>query len=178
MRIWLMLAAACILSGCTYIILPGRAGSLEGCADRIAECMAGGLEDSYKGISLLVGTPVEAVSFAPGDFGLALQELLIGALAEEKVNVLDVQLRPEPYITCQDGLMVLSRDADSIRKGFRAEVVIVSMYLVRGNEVVITSRAVDFTNSDVIASTTVVLTTTGGIRHLLRSRGQAAVYEK
>ena len=178
MRIWLVLAAACVLSGCTHIMLPGHSGSLEGCADRIAGCIAGGLEDSYKGISVLVGTPVDAVSFAPGDFGLALQELLIGALAEHKVNVLDVQLMQEPYISCRDGLIVLSRDADRIKKEFRAEAVIVSTYLVRGDEIVITSRAVDFINSDVIASTTVVLATTVGVGHLLRSRGQAAAYEK
>lgn len=178
MRIWLVLAAACVLSGCTHIMLPGHAGSLEGCADRIAGRIAGGLEDSYKGISVLVGTPVDAVGFSPGDFGLALQELLIGALAEENVNVLDVQLRPEPYLTCRDGLIVLSRDADRIRKEFRAEVIIASTYLVRGDEIVITSRAVDFTSNDVIASTTVVLATTAGVGHLVRSRGQAVVYEK
>jgi multisubunit Na+/H+ antiporter MnhB subunit len=74
--------------------------------------------------------------------------------------------------------MILSRDADRIRKEFRAEVVVVSTYLAREDDILITARAVDFTNNDVIASTTVVLTTTAGVGHLLRSRGQAVVYEK
>jgi len=87
-------------------------------------------------------------------------------------------LRPEPYIVCDKGLMSLSRDAGRVRNEFRAEIIIVSTYLVRDENIVITSRAVDYTSNDVIASATVVLAKTADVRRLLKNRERAALYEK
>ncbi|HOE72199.1 MAG TPA: FlgO family outer membrane protein [Deltaproteobacteria bacterium] len=177
MKLGPFLAVILLSAGCCHLY-PGNAGTMEACAGRIAESLARGLDGSCMGVNVLVSTPVESVSLAPSGFGLALQELLIGALVEKKVNVVDVQLRPEPYIVCDKGLMSLSRDAGRVRNEFRAEIIIVSTYLVRDENIVITSRAVDYTSNDVIASATVVLAKTADVRRLLKNRERAALYEK
>jgi hypothetical protein len=166
-----------VVLGCTHIP-PNYDISIDGCADRIAVHLSKGLKASYLGVSILVSTPVDAVTFAPSDFGLALQEFLIGSLVRQGANVVDVQLRNEPYITCEEGLISLSRDAGRLKGEFRAEVIIASTYLVREKSVVITSRAIDVTTNDVIASTTTILRRTDLIADLLDHTRQVRIYEK
>lgn len=166
-----------VVFGCAHIT-PDYTFSIEGCADRIAAHLSRGLEDSYLGVSILVSTPVDAVTYAPSDFGLALQEFLIGSMVRQGANVVDVQLRQEPYITCEEGLISLSRDAGRLKGEFRAEVIIVSTYLAGERSVVITSRAIDFTTNDVIASTTTTLHRTDLVADLLDRMQQVRMYEK
>ncbi|MCK9264107.1 MAG: hypothetical protein M0R18_09820 [Deltaproteobacteria bacterium] len=59
-----------------------------------------------------------------------MMPLLTGACAAES----GIPLRQESCITCRSGLNVLSRDADRIRKEFRADVVIAGSYPVHGDE--------------------------------------------
>ena len=166
-----------VILGCTHIT-PNYAISIEGCTDTIAMNVSKGLTGSYQGVSVLVSTPLDAVTYAPSDFGLALQEFLIGSLVRQGTNVIDVQLRNEPYITCEEGLISLSRDASRLKGEFSAEVIIVSTYLVRERSVVITSRAVDATTNNVIASATTSLRRTDDITGLLSPMQRVRMYER
>jgi len=173
-RIPIILCCLFVL-GCAHV---SRTAHIEDCAEVIASELSKGLEPSYSGVSILVSTPVDAVTYAPSDFGLVLQEFLIGSLVKKKANVVDVQLRKEPYITCEDGLISISRDAERLKGEFRAEVIVVSTYMVREQEVVITARAVDFTSSEVIASAVTILSLSEPISGLLGSGAQKRIYER
>jgi hypothetical protein len=163
--------------GCAYIN-PLYTSSIEDCADRIAKNISTGLEASYLGVSVLVSTPVEAATYSPSDFGLVLQEFLISSMVKRNANVVDVQLRQEPYITCEEGLIALSRDASRLKGEFRAEVIVVSTYMVREESVAITSRAIDFTTNDVITSSTATLYMSPVVSELLDRKKNVRVYEK
>lgn len=163
--------------GCAHVTL-NHTARIEDCADRIADELSEGLEGSYSGVSILVSTPVNAVTYAPSDFGLALQEFLIGSLVKKNANVVDVQLRKEPYITCEEGLISLSRDAGRLKEEFRADIIVVCTYVVREQEVVITARAIDFTNSDVVTSTTTILSMSSLVSDLLGAKRQIQVFER
>lgn len=165
------------LPGCAYIN-PYYTSSIEDCADRIAKNISTGLQDSYLGVSVLVSTPVEAATYSSSDFGLVLQEFLISAMVKRNANVVDVQLRQEPYITCEEGLIALSRDASRLKGEFRAEVVVVSTYMVREESVAITSRAIDFTTNDVITSSSATLHMSPVVSGLLDRRQNVRIYEK
>jgi len=173
-RIPIILCCLFVL-GCAHV---SRTAHIEDCAEVIASELSKGLESSYSGVSILVSTPVDAVTYAPSDFGLVLQEFLIGSLVKKKANVVDVQLRKEPYITCEDGLISLSRDAGRLKGEFRAEVIVVSTYVVRGQEVVITARAIDYTSSDVITSAVTRLSMSGLVKDLLINGNRKQVYER
>lgn len=174
-----ILGIICCLAvlGCAHM-RPNHTIHIEDCAEAIAHELSRGLEGSYSGVSILVSTPVEAATYAPSDFGLVLQEFLIGSLVKKNVNVVDVQLRKEPYITCEDGLISLSRDAGRLKAEFTADVIIVCTYVVREHEVVITSRAIDFTSSDVITSATTILAMSPLVSDLLDTRRQIRIYER
>ena len=175
---YILTAILCLLlAGCSHIGLNHTSG-IEDCADRIAKCIGKGLEDSYMGVSIMVSTPVHAVTFAPSDFGLALQELMISSMVRQKANVIDVQLRREPYITCEEGMISLSRDASRLKGEFRAEVIIASTYVVRQEELIISTRAIDFTTNDVITSTTTLLRISPLVADLLGGVRHERIYER
>jgi hypothetical protein len=179
MRNFVAICMALLLTACSHMELnPFRADSIDNCASRLAKGIAKGLEESHMGMNILVSTPVDAVSFASSDFGLALQEMLISALAQKNANVVDVQLRREPYMNCQDGLVSLSRDASRLRPDFRADVIVASTYMAGRDEIVITSRAIDYTTNEVITSATTTLARTPNIESLLRNRDQFKLYDK
>ncbi len=177
MRMLTLMMAAVLFTGCAHLD-PNRAATMDGCANRIGKSISRGLEESYMGMSILVSTPVDAVTFAPSDFGLALQELITSSLAERNANVLEVQLRKEPYITCEEGLVGLSRDANRLRSDFKADVIVVSTYLPLKKDIIVTARAIDFTSNDVIASATATLERNEQVDGLLRNRQQVKLYEK
>lgn len=172
-----MMTALLLLAGCAHLD-PTRTTTLDGCANRIGKGISRGLESSYAGVSILVSTPVDGVTFASSDFGLALQELITSSLSERNSNVLEVQLRKEPYINCEEGLVGLSRDASRLRPDFKADVIVVSTYLPLKEDVIVTARAIDFTTSDVITSATATLERNEQIDKLLRNRQQVKLYEK
>jgi len=177
MRMIPVLILCVMIGGCAHFSTP-HSSSIEDCADEIARDICKGLERSYMGVSILVSTPLEAVSLAPSDFSLALQELLIGAMAKNNANVVEVQLRREPYITCEDGFVSLSRDASRVRDNFRAEIILVSTYVARGKDILITSRAVDYTTNDVITSITIVLKKSDYIQDLIGPSRGFRIYER
>jgi hypothetical protein len=177
MRILTAVIICSIFSGCSHIYLM-RTTSIEACAKRTSIEITKGLEESYMGMSILVSTPVDAVTLSSSDFGLALQELLIGAMAEEKANIVDIQLRKEPYLSCEHGLISLSRDAGKVRQDSRADIILVSTYMAGKEEIVVTTRAIDFMTNDVITSATTTLERTAQIDKLLRNRDQARLYER
>jgi len=174
------LIAVLLLLGCSHIPLidVGSTGTIDQCASRLSKGICKGLEDSYLGVSILVSAPVDAVTFAPNDFGLAMQEFMIGAMAEGNANVVDIQLRKEPYINCSEGLISLSRDVSRLRPDIRAQVIVVGTYIVGKEEVVITARAIDYTTNDVIVSATAHLKRSEHIDRLLSSREQVQLFEK
>ncbi|HHO76834.1 MAG TPA: hypothetical protein ENN05_10465 [Deltaproteobacteria bacterium] len=163
--------------GCAHLN-PDYTVRIEDCADRIVSEIAKGLEGTYSGKSILVSTPVNAVTYATSDFGLVLQGFLIGSLVKENVPVIDVQLREEPHITSEGALVFLNRDAGRLRSEFKAELVIVSAYVVREQEVVITVRAIDLAEGDVVSSTTTILSMSTLVSDLLGARRQIQVFER
>lgn len=178
MRKLAFLLAALLLTGCANLGVDfSRTGSVDACADKLATGIARGLEESHLGMNILVSTPVSAVTFTSSDFGLALQEMLISALARRNANVVDVQLRKELYVTCEDGLVSLSRDASRLRPDFRADVIVASTYMAGKSEIVVTSRAIDYTTNEVITSATTTLARTPNIEALLRNRDQFKRYD-
>jgi hypothetical protein len=167
------------LAGCAHLELdPFRTNTIDTCATRLARGIERGIEESHRGMNILVSTPVDAVTFRSSDFGLALQEMLISALAQRNANIVDVQLRKEPYMNCEDGLISLSRDASRLRPDFRADVIVASTYMAGRDEIVVTCRAIDYTTNEVITSATTTLTRTGNIDGLLRNRDQFKLYDK
>ncbi len=175
-RLWWILPLVLTLS-CAHLTTQ-QAFTPQACAQAVARSIGMGLESSYAGITVIVAAPVDASTFRPGDFGLAMQELLIGALVAEQVNVLEVQLREVPYITCQDGLMALSRDAARLKDEQRAGIIVVGTYVVQRGSVALNVRAVDFTTSDVITASTVNLSKTASVRDLLRGCPEKRLYER
>ncbi len=177
MKVRIIMIIALLFSGCSHLDL-NHTSSMDRCAERTAIEISDGLAQSYMGMSMLVATPLDAVTLLSSDFGLAMQELLLSAMAEQKANVVDVQLRKEPYISCREGLVGLSRDASRIRQDSRADIILVSTYMAGKNEVIVTTRAIDFTTNDVITSSTVTLARTAEVDRLLRNRDQSRLYEK
>jgi hypothetical protein len=168
-----------LLAGCTHLGLdPYRTESMDTCASRLAGGIAQGLEESHMGMNTLVSTPVDAVTLSSSNFGLALQEMLINALAKKNVNVVDVQLRRQPYMNCGDGLVTLSRDASRLSPEFHADVIVASTYTAGRDEIVVTSRAIDFLTNEVITSATTTLTRTPNIEGLLRNKDQFKLYDR
>ncbi len=168
------------LLGCSHMPLIdlNSTTTIDQCASRLSKGICKGLEDSYMGVSVLVSAPVDAVTFSSNEFGLALQEFMIGAMAERNSNIVDIQLRKEPYINCKEGLISLSRDVSRLRPDIKAEVIVVSTYVVSKEDVVVTARAIDYTTNDVIVSATAHLKRTEQIDHLLNSREQVQLFEK
>jgi hypothetical protein len=179
MKKCLFILMAVFLSGCTHIeIDPFRADSVDTCANRLASGITHGLAESHMGMNIIVSTPVDAVTFSSSPFGLALQEMLISALAQNNANVIEVQLRKEPYVNCEDGLVSLSRDASRLRPDFRADVIVASTYTAGRDEVIVTSRAIDYTTNEIITSATTTLTRSPNIEGLLRNKDQFRLYDK
>lgn len=178
MRKHAFLLLALVLTGCANLGLDlSRTSSIDACADKLAAGITHGLEESHLGMNILVSTPVNAVTFASSDFGLALQEMLLSALAKRNANVVDVQLRKELYVNCEDGLVSLSRDAGRLRSDFRADVIVASTYMAGKSEIVVTSRAIDYTTNEVITSETTTLARTPNIEALLRNRDRFKLYD-
>jgi len=165
-----IMLAFLVLNGCAYT------HSMEAGANRLAGGLNAGLKQSYQGLGVLVAAPVDAASLKAGDFGLLMQELLLNYLAEDGVNVVDVELRRVPYITCENGLVALSRDAAKLKDEYRAEVIIVTSFVERDDDILITSRAVDFTNNDVITGATASIYKTEAVRKLIHPK-RPRVYE-
>lgn len=163
------------LSGCAS--LPIRYTlSMETCADKVAASIARDLRKVQGGRVIQVATPVDAVTYAQSDFGLAFQELLTGALAGRLPHVVDVHFRKGPGASGKAGPSPLSRGESGATTP--AGIVLVSTYLASGTEVVVTTRALDVNTREVVASTYAVLTRSGQVDELLvRSKG-VVVYEK
>ena len=72
--------------------------------------------------------------------------------------------------------MALSRKAAKLKDEYRAEVIIISSFVERDEDVLITARAVDFTNNDVITAATATIYKTPAVRKLIHPR-RTRVYE-
>jgi len=163
--------------GCAHV-QPNYTLTMEGSAGRIAQAIIKGMPPAYRGITMLVATPVEATTLDVGDFGLAMQELFIGAMTQKGANVVEVQLRKVPYISNDKGLIYLSRDATKLRDEYKAGMILVSSYVKRKHDVVITARIVDLSNNDIIASATTALYRSSSVNELLEAKGGEKVYER
>ncbi|MEA2102695.1 MAG: FlgO family outer membrane protein [Thermodesulfobacteriota bacterium] len=171
------LAVIIFFSGCAHV-QPNYSLTMEGAAKRLASYLASGLDESYRGMSCLSACPVDAGTMHAGRFGLSMQELMINALTDEGVNVVDVQLRKKPYITCTDGFVALSRDASRLRDEYRAGVILVSTYITGRHNIVITTRAVDFTTNETITSATTSLLMSPSIMDMLHADQEKRLYER
>jgi len=150
-RLSIILIVICI-SGCAYILEPNLTITMEGCTDRIALSINEAIDKSYKNISIIVASPVDANTLKAGNFGLAMRKLLIVAMAKKDINVVDI----EP-------------------KG--AEAILVSTYIVRRNDVVMTSKLVDLKTNDVIAFVTTTLYKSACVNDLLNNHREVRLYE-
>ncbi len=138
--------------GCAHILQPNLTITMEGCTDRISLSINEAIDKSYKDISIMVASPVNATTLRAGNFGLAMRELLIVAMAKKDINVVDI----EP-------------------KG--AEAILVSTYIVRRNDVVMTSKLVDLKTNDVIAFVTTTLYKSASVYNLLNNQREVRLYE-
>ena len=164
-----------VISGCAS--LPIRYTlSMEACADKIAASIARDLRKVQGERIIHVATPVDAVTYARSDFGLAFQELLTGTLAGRLPHVVDVHFRKGTGASGKAGASPLSRsEPGSVAP---AGIVLVSTYLASGGEVVVTTRALDVNTREVVASTYAVLTRSGQVDDLLERSKGVIVYEK
>lgn len=174
-RVILPLLCLSLIAGCAHV-QPNYTLSLEGSAARLARPLARDIDEDHRGMTVIVAVPVETTSLKGGRLGLALQELLVTELVSRDQNVLETQLRVEPYITCRDGLVALSRDASRLKNGFRASIIVVSTYTVKDSTVTVSSRAVEYETNDIIASATTTLVKTGDVAELL-GPGERRLYE-
>ena len=152
--------------------------SLEGGADRIAETIVQALPPEHLDVTMLVAAPVEATSLVAGRFGLVMQELLTGAMARRGTHIAEVQLRKIPYISSDQGLVSLSRDAGKLKDEYQAGMILVSSYVVGMHDVIVISRLVNFNNNEILASATTTLYRSGAINELLKTGGDGRVYER
>ncbi|MEN6473272.1 MAG: FlgO family outer membrane protein [Syntrophaceae bacterium] len=172
--LWLTLLC---LTGCAAI-QTNYSVSLEGGADRIAGAIIQTLPPEYLNVTMLVAAPVDATNLNASRFGLAMQELLTGAMVRHGAHIAEVQLRKLPYISCNQGLVCLSRDAGKLKDEYQAGMILVSSYIVGRHELIITSRVVNFNNNDILASATTTLYRSESINALLQAGDDGRVYER
>ncbi len=166
-----------LLCGCAAI-QPNFSVSLEGGADRIAGAIVRALPPEQLNVTMLVAAPVDATTLTTSRFGLAMQELLTTAMVRHGAHIAEVQLRKLPYISCDQGLVCLSREAANLKDEYKAGMVLVSSYIVGRHDLIITSRVVNFNNNDILASATTTLYRTESINSLLQAGGNGKVYER
>lgn len=141
------------ISGCAHILQPNLTITMEGCTDRIAlSIIDETIDKSYKDISIMVASPVDANTLKAGNFGLAMQKLLIGAMAKKDIDVVDMG----------------TKGADTL---------LVSTYIARKNDVVMTSKLVDLKTNDVIAFVTTTLYKSACVDDLLNNQKGVRLYE-
>jgi len=164
-----------LISGCASLPIRHTL-SMETCADKIAASIARDLRKVQGERVIRVATPVDAVTYAQSDFGLAFQELLTGTLAGRLPHVVDAHYRKGPGVTGKTGTSPLSRSEPVSTAP--AGIVLVSTYLASGGEVVVTTRALDANTREVIASTYAVLSRSEQVDDLLERPKGVIVYEK
>jgi len=165
-----------LFMGCTHMQM-GYSLTMQGCADNIASDLSKRLDKSHRGINIIVASPVDAYRLKAGRFGISMQELLVGAMAERDMHVLDTELLQEPYITSAKGLVCLSRDARNLKTKYKARAIVVTTYIVKKRDVVITSRIVDLKTKRVIASATAGLNRSTSVGDLLKNDAEVRLYE-
>jgi len=121
---------------------------------------------------------VDATNLTTSRFGLAMQELLAAAMARRGAHIAEVQLRKLPYISGNQGLVALSRDAGKLKDEYKAGMILVSSYIVGRHDLIITSRVVNFKNNDILASATTTLYRSKSINNLLETQADEKVYER
>lgn len=174
-------AALCIFlfaSGCAHI-QPNYVLTMEGGADQIAQSLVKNLPPTSLGMTMLVAAPADAVTLDVGKFGLAMQELIITAMARHGARIAEAQLRKAPMITGDKGLVCLSRDTAKLKDAYKAGMMLVSSYIVREHDLVLTARVVNFTTNDIMAAAAVTLRRSASIDAMLETRGGGGekVYE-
>ena len=166
-----------LLCGCAAI-QPNFSVSLEGGADRIAGAIARALPPEQLNVTMLVAAPVDATTLTTSRFGLAMQELLTASMARHGARIAEVQLRKLPYISGNEGLVALSRDAGKLKNEYQAGMILVTSYIVGRHDLVVTSRVVDFDNNHILASASTNLYRSGSINSLLETGADEKVYER
>jgi len=176
-KIMILGLALLCLTGCATI-RTSYSVSLEGGADRIAGAIVQTLPPEYLNVTMLVAAPVDATNLNASRFGLAMQELLTGAMVRHGAHIAEVQLRKLPYISCDAGLVCLSRDAAKLKEEYNAGMILVSSYIVGKHDLIITSRVVNFNNNDILASAITTLYRSESINSLLGTKAGEKVYER
>ena len=160
------------------LVHPHYSMSMEAGADRIAGAIARALPPEQLNVTMLVAAPVDATTLTTSRFGLAMQELLTTAMVRHGAHIAEVQLRKLPYISCDQGLVCLSREAANLKDEYKAGMVLVSSYIVGRHDLIITSRVVNFKNNDILASATTTLYRSKSINNLLETQADEKVYER
>ena len=165
-----------LFMGCAHM-QKGYSSTMQDCADNIASDLSRRLDKPHRGVNIIVASPVDAYGLRAGRFGMSMQELLVGAMAERDMHVFDVELLQEPYITSANGLVCLSRDAKNLKTKYKARAIVVTTYIVKKRDVVIMSRVVDSKTKRVIASATADLYKSTSVADLLKSNSEVRLYE-
>lgn len=155
--------------GCSYLQFTVST-KMETSSNDLARKITLNLPARYLATSTLVATPVEATTLEPGKFGLAMQELLIASLAKYGATVTEVQLSKYPTITPKDGFTYLTRDAKKIQDKYKAGMVIVSSYIIREHDVILTCRMVKLDTVTVVGASTSSIHRSPAVNKLLQKK--------
>lgn len=160
------------------LVHPHYSMSMEAGADRIAGAIVQAMPPEQLKVTMLVAAPVNATDLTTSRFGLAMQELLTASMARHGARIAEVQLRKLPYISGNEGLVALSRDAGKLKNEYQAGMILVTSYIVGRHDLVVTSRVVDFDNNHILASASTNLYRSGSINSLLETGADEKVYER
>lgn len=163
--------------GCAHV-QPNYTLTMEGCADRLASAMVQALPAPSLASPMLVAAPVDAVTLESSRFGLSMQELLTTAMAHQGARIGEIELRKVPTLSPDKGLVYLSRDAKKIKDKHQVGMAVVSSYILRDQDVVMTSRVVNLSTNHVMTAATVTLRRSASINGLLDMRRGEKVYER
>lgn len=164
------------IGGCAYI--PIRyAMSIENCADAIADSLSHDLKKVQGDRHILVGSPVDAITYSRSEFSSVFQEFLTSSMAKRLPHVVDVHFRGNPNNSGSIIARPLSKD-EPVYVPETHGIVLVSTYLVKEDVVIITARAVDALTKEVITSSYATLSHKEGIDDLFKKKKDTVIYEK
>jgi hypothetical protein len=165
-----------VVSGCAYLSFR-YAMSIENCADSIAGSLSRELKKVQGGRHILVGAPVDAVTYSRSEFSPVFQEFLTSSMAKRLPHVVDVHFRGTPGNAGSVLARPLDKDEPPPVSG-KPGIVLVSTYLIKEDMVIITTRAVDDMTREVITSAYASLSRSEGTDDLFKKKKDVVIYEK
>ena len=109
------------------------------------------------------------------EWGLLIADHVASRLTQHGFVVIEPKLRHDLAIRSQEGEFILTRDLDKLPKEYRAYAVVTGTY-TKGREAIdFTTRMVQISNQQVLASVDAKLPVGSGVRELLNETGTGSV---